>query len=518
MATEAAAENAAPVATKTDSSALTRHQIRGSSLFLAGNVLSLLITFLPHLLLVRYLSTDGFAHLAYALSLVAIGKTYALGSNEAMSRFVPIYHVQKERGKVLGAIVVVFAITLLISGVLLSIFATWSGPILALLTKAREPADLLLILMFLVPLETFDLLIMNLFACFGRTREIFWGKSVVSPAARVAVTLFVVLGHADVLTLAYGYLAAEIFTVAVFGALMVRELHRQGLFHGLGRVELPVREIVGFSAPLMTSNVIGLIGNSIPVLLLGYFQPMSTVAYYRVVLPAAALSTMIPSTFVSLYLPFASRMYAKGDTVGINHLFWRTSLWMGVLAAPIFIASTCFAHPITVFLYGARYAASAPILAILAIGYFSNVVCAFNVVTLKVLGKIRFVVILNVVTPIILVLFNLLLIPRFGAIGAAFATTAGLLVQNLLRQCGLWRTAPGFPFFDRRYARFLVLLGGSALALSVVHLLRPEPIYPSLVLSLAVSAWLLWIVKPELNVADVFPEVMHVPLLGRFLT
>ena len=44
---------------------------------------------------------------------------------------------------------------------------------------------------------------------------------------------------------------------------------------------------------------------------------------------------------------------------------------MSVLAFPIFLATACFAQPLTIFLYGARYASSAPILAILSLGYFS---------------------------------------------------------------------------------------------------------------------------------------------------
>src|SRR3981189_3490997 len=100
--------------TGSDSGGIARDQIRGSSLFLVGNVVSLAITFLPHLLLVRYLTPEAYGHLAYALSLVAVGKTYALGFNEAMSRFVPIYHTKREDSKVLGSIVGAFATTLLI--------------------------------------------------------------------------------------------------------------------------------------------------------------------------------------------------------------------------------------------------------------------------------------------------------------------------------------------------------------------------------------------------------------------
>src|SRR5690349_10240118 len=105
-----------------DSATVARNQIRGSSLLVAGNILSLGITFLPHLFLVRYLSTEGYGHLAYALSLVAACKTYALGFNEALSRFVPIHHTKHDYSRAFGTIIVVFAVTLLISTVFVTVF------------------------------------------------------------------------------------------------------------------------------------------------------------------------------------------------------------------------------------------------------------------------------------------------------------------------------------------------------------------------------------------------------------
>jgi O-antigen/teichoic acid export membrane protein len=502
--------------TGSDSVAIVRDQIRGSSMFLIGNVLSLAITFLPHLVLARYLTTEAFGHLAYALSLVAVGKTYALGFNEAMSRFVPIFHAKRDPSKALGSIVVVFAVSLLISGLLLLTFAVASGPILALLTKGREPAGLLLILMFMVPLETADLLIMNLFACFARAREIFWGKYIIPPTLRAIVITLAVLRHSELPFLAYGYLLVELITVVVFGALMVRELRRQKLLQKLSCVKLPLREIFSFSVPLMASNVIGMMGSSIPVLLLGYFHPMSTVAYYRVVLPAAVLCSMIPGNFMPLYMPTASRLFAKGDTSGINHLFWETSLWMSVLAFPIFLTMACFARPLTVFLYGARYAPSAPILAILSLGYFINVIFAFNGVTLKVLGKIRLMVILNIVSQIIIVVFNLLLIPRYGAVGAAVATSAGLIMGDFLRQLSLW-LAGGISFFEKRFASFFLVLGSSAVSLYLFQLFAPNNIYVALMLAFAVSTFVLWLVKKHLKIADTFPELLRIPVVGRLL-
>jgi O-antigen/teichoic acid export membrane protein len=226
---------------------------------------------------------------------------------------------------------------------------------------------------------------------------------------------------------------------------------------------------------------------------------------------------MIPGNFMPLYLPSASRLFAKGDTTGINHLFWETSLWMSALAFPIFLATACFARPLTIFLYGERYAPSAPILAILSLGYFFNVVFAFNGVTLKVLGKIRLMVILNVVTPIIIVVFNLLLIPRYGAIGAAIATSAGFITQNLLRQLSLWFAGGGISFFEKRYVSFFLVLGSSTVGLYLIQLFTPNNIYVALTLALAVSTFVLWLVKKHLKIADTFPEILRLPLVGRLL-
>lgn len=499
--------------TGSGSASLTRSQIRGSSLLLIGNIISLTITFLPHILLARYLTTEVYGHLAYGLSLVAIGKTYSLGFNEAMSRFVPIYCSKNEPSKALGSIIVVFAISLSISVLFVTVFFAASRPILQLLTHGHAPAGLLLILIMLVPFETLEILIMNLFACFGHARIIFWGRHVIAPGLRVIAIGLVVLKHYAVPVLAVGYVLCQLVTVLPFGILLLRELKRQNLSRTWSKITFPVREIVSFSGPLMASNMVGLLGNSMPVLLLGYFHPMSTVAIFRIVLPAAALSGMIQANFTPLFMPSASRLFAQGDVRGMNHLFWQTALWMGLLAFPIFLATSCFARPITVLLYGHRYAPSAPVMAILSLSQFVFAIFGFNAVMLKVMGKIRVLVILNLVIPAITLIFNLMLIPQYGAIGAAIATSAGLILQCFARQIAVRRG--GINFFEARTTPFFVVLAfGTAIAY-LMRLIAPSNVYLAIVTVPAVSLLVLWLVKNQLKVTETFPEIIRLPLLGR---
>ena len=70
---------------------LTRRQIRGSSLLLAGRFVSVGINFAAQVLVVRYLSTQNYGAWAYALAVVALGQSFAtFGLDRATTRFVPI--------------------------------------------------------------------------------------------------------------------------------------------------------------------------------------------------------------------------------------------------------------------------------------------------------------------------------------------------------------------------------------------------------------------------------------------
>ena len=70
-----------------------------------------------------------------------------------------------------------------------------------------------------------------------------------------------------------------------------------------------------------------------------------------------------------LFTPLAARLFARGDRAGIRELYWRTAAWMAVFSFPVFALTFVCAHELTVALFGERYASSAPVLALLALGY-----------------------------------------------------------------------------------------------------------------------------------------------------
>ena len=508
-----------PVVSGTKKRSATRKHIRGSGLLLAGRLLSVGINFASQVLMVRYLSTSDYGAWAYALSIVAFCQGFAtLGLDRAITRFIPIYHEKHEYAKLFGTIVLVVGSILLTC--LVTIVAFYSAPqeLARLMSDDQQPLLLLFVMIFMVPVEALDGLLIGLFASFASPRAIFFRKHVLGPSLKFAVVTLLLLWQAKVLFLAYGYLSASLLGVLIYTWVLLRLLRRQGLLAHWSRskLEIPTKEVFSFTIPLMTSDLVTMLMQSLGVMLLGYFHNTAEVAFFRVVLPAAHLNKLIMLSFALLYTPTTARMFARQDYEGINHLYWQTALWMVVLSFPIFAVTFSLAEPLTVLLYGERYAASGVILALVSFGYFFDVALGFNGLTLKVLGKLRYVVIINIVAALVNVALNFLLIPRYGALGAGIASAGSLVAHTLLKHAGL-RLAAGVSRFDAKYTGFYLLIALSAFGLFGLQHWLALNIYLSFALASVASLLVLTVARRYLEIEDTFPELLKVPLLRRFL-
>jgi O-antigen/teichoic acid export membrane protein len=492
--------------------AVTR-QIRGSSLLLAGRVLSLAVALLTQILIVRHLSQTSFGVFAYALSVVAIGQTVAtFGLDRALTRFVPIYHERADGARLLGTIV-------LVAGTVATLGAGVIGAVVFLRTAlpgtldGPEIAPLLLILVFLSPLQALDTVLIGLFAVLGRSRAIFFRMYVLAPVLRLAVVAVAVVAGAGVLFIAAGYVLAAAFGSALYGAVLYRVVRAEGLLAGLRLrdARLPARDVFGLTIPLLTTDLVVVLIGASDVLLLGYFRAAADVAALAVVKPIAELNQIALASFGLLFIPVAARLFARDDDRGMNDLYWRTAAWVAVVSFPVFAVTFVLAEPLVALLYGARYEPSGAFLAVLALGFYVQASLGFNGTTLMVFGKMRYVVGLNALTIVVNLTLNLLLIPRYGALGAAAGTSATHAVHNLLKQLALAH-ATSVEFFRRTFARTYGTIGAGVGVVAAARLLDASAVVGAAA-ALAVCVLVLALNRRVLDVAGVFPELGRVPFL-----
>lgn len=494
----------------------TRSQVRGSSLLLSGRFLSIGLNFVAQVYVVRYLSTTDYGALAYGLAVVAFLRLFAtLGLHEGVSRFVPVYRENREYGKLFGTICLAAGAVVLAAGVLaVGVHAVFVHYIV----KEKLVLSLLSILLVLVPFEAADGVLDGLFASMAGTRDIFFRKYVLGPGLKLGVVLLLIQRHSSVTFLAYGLTITGALAVVIYGLLLVRLLQDQQILEKFNyrAISIPARELLAFILPGLSATLATAAIPSINIFLLGWLRNLADVAYYRAAVPVAELNGITLTSFTLLYIPSAARLVAREDYAGLNKLYWDMSAWMSVLSFPIFAATFSFAQPLTVFLYGARYAPSWPALALLSLGSYTNVALGFNLQTLKVLQRLRYIIVVSVVAVLTNLAVSILLIPRFGAAGAAAGAAIAVVSYNVLLQIGL-RPASGFKLVDRRYVWIYLFIAFSACALYFLQMLSPLTIWTALPVAGCFFVGVLALARKKLSIAETFPELLRLPFMRLIL-
>jgi O-antigen/teichoic acid export membrane protein len=515
MKASASASPSADAAAAAPDDTATSKQIRGSSLLLVGRIVSLGVNFAVQIIVIRYLSKSDYGAFAYALSLVSLGSSIAtFGLDRSITRFVPIYDEQGNYGKVWGTLVLAFGVVTSVGLLCVAVVYGLQGVLSGSLISDSSASSVLLVLVLLVPIQGLDGLLVGMFAVFSRPRAIFFRKYLLAPGLRLMIVLLLVLGHQGVVFLAAGYVLAGALGVGLYLVMLERMLRQEGLLErfSVASMQIPAREIFSFTIPLLSSDLVYTAMNTSDVVLLGHYGGATDIAAFRVVMPAAMLNQLVMSSFALLFTPLAARMFARGDEEGINRLYWQTAIWIAVLSFPIFALTFSLAHPVTTTLFGERYAGSATYLALVSFAYYFNAALGFNGLTLKVFGRLRYIVSINVFVALVNLGVNFLLIPRYGPLGAAIGTSSTLVLHNILKQAGLLLNT-GIRLFRRAdIAVYVSIAAAAGLILAIQLALSPPPIVGFTIAALASLAVLTYN-RSALRAAETFPELRRFRLI-----
>jgi Polysaccharide biosynthesis C-terminal domain len=231
------------------------------------------------------------------------------------------------------------------------------------------------------------------------------------------------------------------------------------------------------------------------------------------VFTAAQLNTAVQQAFAILFLPLAARLFTRGNIDGLRDSYWHTAAVVAVLTFPIFALTGPLAPDTTVSLFGARYAASGTVLAVLAVGYYINVSLGFNAYALQVCGRIRFLVVVNVAVIIVNLALCWALAPPLSAVGVAAANAIALIGQNLANQWALRRSLRS-GFLPRAYLRCYASVVIAAAALWGLQLLVHPRVIVAVAVAMAASVVVLAVSRAPLRLGATFPELRRIPLVG----
>lgn len=480
---------------------------------LAGRMISIGINFAVQVLIVRYLSKEGYGAFAYGYSIAVLAsRMTGLGTDKAANRFIPIYHEENQLTRMKGSLFIAFG-TILVTGVLLVGLVASLRNVLSE-TMVRDPLSLSVLVMIisLAPLLALENLLEKLLAIFGRVKSLFIRRFVLTPLLRLSAVCCLIASGGDAYFLAGAYVLATLFGVLVSAQILYRVFREDKVLSQLTSVksELPAKRLFSFGIPLLSSDVVFGLRTSLVVVLLEFFHGATSVASFRAILPVARLNQIVFDSFRMLYVPTASRMFARGEKGEISQLYWRSSAWIAVLTFPVFLVSFSLATPTTVLLFSAEYASSGPILSVIALGLYLNAAFGFNTLTLRVFDRVNTIMKIDLSAGAIALILNVVLVPRYGPMGGAAASCLVLIGQNVAYQLVLIKAGQlqRIPADVARIHLAIVVIAGGLLLFQTFG-------QPSIVVSFSlatIATAVVWLTCIQtLQIRELFPE------LDRFL-
>jgi O-antigen/teichoic acid export membrane protein len=184
--------------------------------------------------------------------------------------------------------------------------------------------------------------------------------------------------------------------------------------------------------------------------------------------------------------PQLSRLLGQGRHTEAAQIYRRTTLWIVLLSWPAYLLLAVFA-PAFLAVFGEQFAAGAAPMAVLAVAMLVNVGVGLVQTLLLMSGHSRRHLIATVAGLTLNVVGCVVLIPPYGALGAAIAWSLGIVCENVLAAV-FARRALGQPLFSRG----LLVAGAGTVAItgtaSAVGVLAAGRGVPGLAVALGVLA------------------------------
>lgn len=191
--------------------------------------------------------------------------------------------------------------------------------------------------------------------------------------------------------------------------------------------------------PLMLMGAISTANDQLGTIFVGALGSAREVGVFAVASRAASLIPFLLLAAVPTLMPSVVELHTRKDIEKLQHLLTRAARIVFYASTPIVIGVIVLAAPL-LRVFGADFVDGATPLRILAIGQIVNIATGFPgmaLIMIREAGKVTRIVACGTVANVLLCA---LLIPKFGASGAATAGATSIALTNVLLSAVLWRT------------------------------------------------------------------------------
>jgi O-antigen/teichoic acid export membrane protein len=442
---------------------------RHSAIYGAADVFGTLINFLLLPILTRHLTSSDYGTLGILLLLGVTAKIlFRMGLDSGFFRIY--YEQQTERDRK------VFTTTILATASVIGVV------LFALSVALAEPLSRLLLgsdqskLVVLVTADTllmgFAFVPMNLFRIEERAAY-FTAATVFRNSLNAALKVFLVLRGWGV----EGVLWSDVISSALFVLALLPMLSRN---LGIGYSTRMLKEALGFGLPKVPHGLAYQVLNLADRKILDHFTTRAEVGLYHVGYMFGTGIKFFLSAFELAWSPFVYSLLAQPDAA-------RTLARLVTYVAAAFVGAgvliAVLGRELLVLMTASTFHAAYPVIPVIVLAYLIQGVFTLTSIGIGISKKAYYYPVLTFAAAFVNVTMNFALIPRFGMMGAAWATVGGYAVMAALGYHFANRHYP-IPFEWKRLG-VIAFAGGIAFAASRV---AGEPSWSSVLLKLGALA------------------------------
>ncbi len=257
------------------------------------------------------------------------------------------------------------------------------------------------------------------------------------PSTAIALDAVVVpLGTLPMVLLASGSTEALAGHGMVWGAtaligtlLVVRRAQPQAV---------AIRSLLGVGGPLAGLAALNIGLATIDVVAVSYFRGAAEAGHYTAAARLAFISTSVLVVANAVLQPRIAALWELGLRSHLRRLLGVTTAMLAAAAVVVAGILVVGAQPL-LSVFGGEFEAAVVPMRVLAIGQFVTLASGPVGAVLLMTGNSRRQIEATVVAVVVNVIADLVLITRFGVVGAAVATALALSVKNILGAYWAWR-------------------------------------------------------------------------------
>ncbi|MCF7860770.1 flippase [Candidatus Woesearchaeota archaeon] len=408
----------------------TGRVLRDSTKLLVMAVIAAGLAYLIRLVLAKHLSIDQFGLFYSGFALISSFAIFRnLGMYQSLVRFLPELKTKKKTSEIRGLFFTILLIQAAISIVITLIFLGFSE-FIQLNYFHVTGISTIIILFGLVFLLSFLEEIIN--SAFQGCQEmnIF---SIIEPLRMVlilglTVTFFFFVDGLIAPLLAYliTYMIMPIIFFPIF-------LYRTSILKVKGHISPRLASRVkSFCLMAFMTSAGGYIFVYTDTILLTLFKDLTQVGLYQAAVPTAMMILFLSNALSKVVLPFTSEMWTQKKQAVISKSVELIHKYSPVIMMPVVIVPFVLAAELLSFFFGEEYIAAALPFQILLIGVTFLSLSNFNQGIFSGVEKPKNNTIIMAIGVTANIVLNLIMIPPYGIVGAAIATSIGFLATTII--------------------------------------------------------------------------------------